>query len=38
MFLQGPLMEDFTETDVSMVCSQAFVLQSLFEGGQAHLT
>jgi hypothetical protein len=38
LFLQGSMMEEFTDEDVSMVCSQAFVLKSLFEGGQAHLT
>jgi len=37
-FLQSNFMEDFTDDDVGMICSQAFVLKSLFEGGQAHLS
>ncbi len=34
---QGAGMDEFDDADVSVVCSQAYVLKSLFGDSQAHL-
>lgn len=37
MFLQALPTRNWTEKDIEMLLSEAFVYQSLFEGSSAHL-
>ena len=38
MFLQSLPTKDWTEKDVELLLSEAFIWQSLFKGSQAHVT
>jgi hypothetical protein len=37
MFLQALPTRDWTEKDIELLLSEAFILQSLFKGSSAHL-
>lgn len=38
MFLQALPTRDWTEKDVELLLSEAFIWQSLFQGSQAHVS
>lgn len=37
MFLQSPPTKDWSEKDIEMLLSEAYIWQSLFRGSRAHL-